>query len=816
MPDIPGDSSTTATLSVGGSVTDTIEVQGDHDWFRLDLTAGQSVAVMLNGVGNNPLSDPYLRIRDSSGTVLFENDDGGPGLNSLIAFRATYTGTYYVDVAGWDDPDTTHVITGNYQVSVSNYTPPAAGTTAQIADQLVSGYWDGGIHHFDVSQSRTITVNLTGLAANAQDVARQALATWSQIIGVQFVESTTSGQIYFDDNQTGAATSGSWSNGITTSEHVNVGTAWLTQYGTAIGSYGYQTYLHEIGHALGLGHAGDYNTEANYPYDAKFANDSWAQSIMSYFSQTEAQTGFSRAYLGTPMLADILAMQRLYGLSTTTRTGDTTYGFNSNADNPAYNANSYPNIAYTVFDSGGNDTLNYSGFSAAQRIDLRDGTFSDINGRVGNVAIAFGTIIENAIGGSGADSITGNAADNILTGGLGRDVLTGGDGADIFRDTTAGLAGDTITDFSRNDRIQITDANPNGFSFAFSGNVMSFTGGSITFSNTLPGRMVLQSAASGVQLALLGGITATDFDGDGRSDILWRNDNGQFGNWLANANGSFAPNSAITAVSLDWRVAGTGDFNGDGKIDVLWRNDNGTVGDWLATGGGNFGVNNASLTQVATSWHVVGVGDFNGDGRDDILWRNDNGSLGDWLGTTSGGFAVNNSAALQVVPSSWHVVATGDFNGDGRDDILWRNDNGALGNWLGTANGGFVVNDGSAIRQVPTDWHVAGAGDFNGDGRDDILWRNDNGSIGTWLGTSGGGFVINDGGALQQMGTNYQVADVGDYNGDGRSDILWRDSSGSIVEWTSNSGGASFSANGFVSYSVPNSWHVQSPDIFLV
>ena len=77
-------------------------------------------------------------------------------------------------------------------------------------------------------------------------------------------------------------------------------------------------------------------------------------------------------------------------------------------------------------------------------------------------------------------------------------------------------------------------------------------------------------------------------------------------------------------------------------------------------------------------------------------------AVGDWLGTASGGFTVN--PTLTQVPNEWKVAATGDYNGDGRDDILWRSDSGALGDWLGTASGNFTINGG--LYQVPTSWHV--------------------------------------------------------------------------------------------------------------
>jgi len=82
------------------------------------------------------------------------------------------------------------------------------------------------------------------------------------------------------------------------------------------------------------------------------------------------------------------------------------------------------------------------------------------------------------------------------------------------------------------------------------------------------------------------------------------------------------------------------------------------------------------------------------------------GQLSHWLGTASGGFTPNDGNALTNIPTSWHVADVGDYNGDGRDDILWRSDSGQLSDWLGTASGGFTPNDGNAATGVPTSWHV--------------------------------------------------------------------------------------------------------------
>ena len=205
----------------------------------------------------------------------------------------------------------------------------------QIADQLVNGFYGGDWHRWDVTQGGTITVNLTALTSAGIALARAALAEWTDIIGVNFSEVLTGGQIVFDDSDSGAYASTDYSNHVISASFVNVSTNWLQSYGTSLYSYSFQTYIHEIGHALGLGHAGNYNGSANYSSDALYLNDAWSTTVMSYFSQGENSyfkaQGFTTEFVLTPMAGDIVAMQALYGLSATTRTGDTIYGFGTNA-----------------------------------------------------------------------------------------------------------------------------------------------------------------------------------------------------------------------------------------------------------------------------------------------------------------------------------------------------------------------------------------------------------------------------------------------------------------------------------------------------
>ena len=303
-----------------------------------------------------------------------------------------------------------------------------------------------------------------------------------------------------------------------------------------------------------------------------------------------------------------------------------------------------------------------------------------------------------------------------------------------------------------------------------------------------------------------------DFNGDGRDDLWWASDTHQVGAWLGKGTGDFTirDGGALRTIPAGWHVVGRGDFDGDGKGDLLWRSDAGAISSWTGTATGDFLIHDGlALRQVPTDWIVVGTADFNGDGRADILWRNVNGTVSNWLGAADGGFIINDSAALRFGPTDWHVVATGDFNGDGRDDILWRHNSGSITTWSGTATGGFVVNDIAGLPFGPIDWQVLGAGDFNGDGRADILWRSADGTIADWLGRTDGGFTVNPA-SIITVSNQWQIVAIGDYNGDHRDDILWRSNQGTVADWLGKADG-SFSPNDANLFlAIGHEWHVQS------
>jgi len=218
-----------------------------------------------------------------------------------------------------------------------------------------------------------------------------------------------------------------------------------------------------------------------------------------------------------------------------------------------------------------------------------------------------------------------------------------------------------------------------------------------------------------------------DFNGDLKSDILWRNAaTGQNAVWLMNGISLLPATGFTTAVpGVDWKVAGTGDFNGDGKSDILWRNAvTGENAVWLMNGTSLLTGTGFTTAVPGVDWKVAGTGDFNGDGKSDILWRNAaTGENAVWL--MNGTSLLPATGFTTAVPGvDWNVAGTGDFNGDGKSDILWRNTaTGENAVWM--MNGTSLLPATGFTTAVPgADWNVAGTGDYNGDGKSDILWRN--------------------------------------------------------------------------------------------
>jgi hypothetical protein len=294
-----------------------------------------------------------------------------------------------------------------------------------------------------------------------------------------------------------------------------------------------------------------------------------------------------------------------------------------------------------------------------------------------------------------------------------------------------------------------------------------------------------------------GGSTraAHDFNGDGKSDVAWRDGSGDVALWLMDGT-TVLSSGGVAGVPTTWSVVGQHDFNGDSMADLLWRDTSGDTAMWFMNG--TTVASTANVGNIPTNWTVVGVADFNGDGLGDILWTDGSGNYAVWL---MSGATKLSSAGVGNVPTAWAVVGTGDFNGDGMADILWQDNLGDIAIWF---MNGVTVTSSAGVGNIPIAWSVVGTGDFNGDGKSDIVWRDTVGDTAIWLMN---GASVASGGLLGTIPTTFSIVQTGDYNGDGMSDLLWRDTSGNTFVWFMN--GVTVSSPGIVG-NIPTNWTVQS------
>ena len=445
------------SMAVGDEFIGTLDL-GDRDLVAVSLVAGEFYSIELTGSGTAPVEDTFLRVLDAAGNQVAFNDDAN-GLYSSLAFSPTVGGTYYLSAGSFRDGGS-----GGYRLAIERIPVPEAASLDTLANYLTDGYWAsvGSVPRaFDVSFNNVITYSLTGLTAAGQQLALWAMEAWEMVADLEFrAASGARADITFDDAQQGAFANTSLSGGRILSSQINVGTDWLAAYGTGYGSYSFQTYVHEIGHAIGLGHQGGYNAVARYPSDADFSNDSWSASVMSYFDQdTNSLDPGSFAHLLTTMPADILAIQSLYGAAQGGATaGNTVWGEGTTLTN--YLGGFFADIfeggagmaelAFTVFDEGGRDTIRMTQDRTDQVVTLVQEGRSSVMGGTGNLFIARGTVIESFQAGTGDDRVTGNAASNLLAGNAGRDTLAGGNGDDTL---DGGDGDDSLQGGAGNDRL---------------------------------------------------------------------------------------------------------------------------------------------------------------------------------------------------------------------------------------------------------------------------------------------------------------------------------------------------------------------------
>ncbi|PVE24351.1 protease [Microvirga sp. KLBC 81] len=405
--------------------------------------------------------------------------------------------------------------------------------------------------------------NFGALNTTQQAAVRSSLKMYASVANLTFTEITETSTQHADLRFAESDLPGTaWAYFPTTS--AVGGDAWFnsTDYNTPVkGNYAYLTFMHEIGHALGLEHAHEHFV---MPAD----RDSMEYTVMSYRSYVGASTtsGYVNetwGYAQSLMMYDIAALQHMYGANFTTNSGNTTYKWNPATGEMMVNgvgqgAPGGNKILLTVWDGGGADTYDFSNYTSNLKVDLRPGQWTTTSTAqlaklhydgskvaVGNIANALlykgdvRSLIENAVGGSGSDTLTGNEAANSLTGGAGNDRLTGGKGNDAL---DGGVGIDTIV-FSGprsnysvsalpDGSLQVTDlrsGTPDGKDLVKSAEWFQFSDKTYSLSEmtsssiaTAPQNLSISGGAGNDTLS--GGAGNDTLDGKGGSDKLYGKD----------------------------------------------------------------------------------------------------------------------------------------------------------------------------------------------------------------------------------------------------------------------------------------------------
>lgn len=307
-----------------------------------------------------------------------------------------------------------------------------------------------------------------------------------------------------------------------------------------------------------------------------------------------------------------------------------------------------------------------------------------------------------------------------------------------------------------------------------------------------------------------------DFDGDGSSEVLWRHADGTVAMWDINGH-TLIDGSAVAVLSdADWHILGFGDFNADGRDDIFLRH--------LRTGATMMCLMNGrtilairALPTVADArWQMQAIGDFNGDGRDELIWRHtESGLMSMW--ETNGLKLVDGRAFARVADLAWQIELAGAADGDPVDELVWRHTSGDRSRW--DLDGRTLLGHSVFLRHVyfprAAITSILALGYFTTSinaetmyHSPDALWRDDEtGAV--WLRKFWSPETL----SAPTMGEEWVAERMGDFNGDGRAEMLWRHSgTGDVVLWEVVIKGSSKQFLASLLAKVPDpKWKIQPP-----
>jgi len=534
-----------------------------------------------------------------------------------------------------------------------------------------------------------------GLTTTQQTAVTNALQAWSQVANISFTLVPTESPSTVGDIRVAFTSGGGMDAGTYAYTYVPtaanpgaapyMGDVWLnsvqpvsTGNNFSLGANGWDTVLHELGHAIGLDHPFSFG-----PNTFPDGYDSMQYTVMSYSDYdplgpgTHLDTGFSSYYPTTPMLYDIQALQYLYGPSL----------YHVEANN-IYTFATGQNYYQTIWDAGGTgDTIVYNSTAGdTALIDLRAGHFSQLGNDIirsdgthqaDNVAIAFGVTIENATGGAGSETMIGNDAGNVLSGMGGDDVLDGGAG----NDTMLGGAGNDVYYVDSATDV-LTESAGQGIDLAYTGlavytlpdNVenLTFTGAG-TFDGT--GNALANAFEGGTGNDTFAGGDGNDSYHVSGADTLLEDPDGGIDTVISDATYTLGADIENLELTGAGPKDGTGNaannsITGNGFINVI---DGGAGADTMAGGEGSdtYYVDNPGdvVIETTTPWidQVFSSVSFTmGTGVDDLTLTG--GAAIDATGNTLANEITGNSAANVLAGGGGADTLTG---GDGDDTYIF-------------------------------------------------------------------------------------------------------------------------------------------------